>query len=85
MKERPHGASVVPTVAVTMAMASLLAGTLGTSRPCAAAPQSGWASTPDATYARNTVDSSSRKCSTRWKLPRSTSSETITAAAGTLA
>ena len=48
MNESPHGASVVPRVAVTMAMASLLAGRLGTSMPWTAAPQSGWASTPDA-------------------------------------
>ena len=47
MKARPHGASVVPTVAVTMAMALPFPGTLGTSRPCSAAPQSGWASTPE--------------------------------------
>ena len=48
MKDSPHGASVVPTVAVTIAMDSAPAGMVGTSVPCTAAPQSGWASTPDA-------------------------------------
>ena len=47
MKVSPHGASVVPTVAVTMAMALPFPGTLGTRSPCSAAPQSGWASTPE--------------------------------------
>ena len=47
MNASPHGASVVPTVAVTMATAAPLPGMVGTSRPCTAAPQSGWASTPD--------------------------------------
>ena len=48
MKESPHGASVVPTVAVTIATAAPLAGMVGTSMPWTAAPQSGWASTPEA-------------------------------------
>ena len=48
MNESPHGASVVPTVAVTIAMVPPLAGRLGTSKPWTAAPQSGCASTPDA-------------------------------------
>ena len=48
MNESPHGASVVPTVAVTIAMAALSVGRLGTSMPWNAAPQSGFASTPEA-------------------------------------
>src|SRR5258705_87986 len=47
MKESPHGASVVPTVAVTIAMAALSVGGLGTSMPWNAAPQSGGAGTPE--------------------------------------
>ena len=49
MNDSPHGASVVPRVAVTIAIDSLPVGMVGTSVPCTAAPQSGWASTPDTT------------------------------------
>ena len=84
MKDRPHGAKVVPSVAVTIAMASPVIGMLGTTVPRRAAPQSGPAMKPDTIYARNTVDTSSRRRSTRWKLPRRTSIDTMTAAAGTL-
>ena len=49
MNASPHGASVVPTVATATSTASRLSGMLGTTRPLAAAPQSGWASTPETT------------------------------------
>ena len=47
MKLRPHGASVVPTVAVASRTACLVVGNDGTTLPWIAALQSGWASTPD--------------------------------------
>ena len=47
MKDRPHGAKVVPSVAVTIAMASPVIGMLGTTVPRRAAPQSGPAMKPD--------------------------------------
>ena len=49
MKASPHGASVVPIVATATSTASRLSGRFGTTRPLAAAPQSGWASTPEIT------------------------------------
>ena len=49
MKARPHGASVVPTVATATSTASRLSGRLGTTRPLAVAPQSGWARKPETT------------------------------------
>jgi len=37
MNARPHGASVVPNVAVQIRMASLLVGKVETTRPCSSA------------------------------------------------
>ena len=48
MNDSPHGASVVPRVAVTMAMASPVIGMVGTTVPRSAAPQSGCARNPEA-------------------------------------
>ncbi len=48
MKLSPHGASVVPTVAVTITMASLVSGIVGVTRPVAACPQSGCTTNPAA-------------------------------------
>jgi len=47
MKARPQGASVVPTVAVAIRIASRVSGKSGTTRPRAVAPQSGPAISPD--------------------------------------
>ena len=49
MKASPQGASVVPIVATATSTASRLSGMLGTTRPLAAAPQSGWARKPEIT------------------------------------
>ena len=46
MKLSPHGASVVPMVAVANAMASRERGRVGATVPCRAAPQSGPAMIP---------------------------------------
>jgi len=53
-------------------------------RLAAAAPQSGWASRPETMYATKIALSASRTCSTRRKLPLSTSTLTAAAASGTL-
>jgi hypothetical protein len=66
MKLRPHGARVVPTVAVMMRIASLVKGMLGVSSPDTAAPQSGPATKPASTYARKIEASTMRTCSIRW-------------------
>jgi hypothetical protein len=84
MKLRPQGASVVPIVAVTSRRPSRSSGSIGTTRPCAAAPQSGPASSPAAMYAAKAVASAINTCSILWKPPRSTSADTRTAATGTL-
>ena len=47
MNDSPHGASVVPNVAVTIAIASPVIGMVGTTVPRSAAPQSGWAMKPE--------------------------------------
>ena len=47
MNDRPQGASVVPNVAVTIAIAAPVIGMVGTNVPCRAAPQSGLAMKPD--------------------------------------
>ncbi len=49
MNERPHGASVVPIVAVMATSAAVVSGALGTVSPVATADQSGPASHPAAT------------------------------------
>ena len=48
MNDRPHGASVVPSVAVTIAMAGPVIGMVGMTVPRSAAPQSGCAMRPEA-------------------------------------
>ncbi len=48
MKLKPHGARVVPTVAVTNTMVERSSGMDGTTSPRAVAPQSGWARIPAA-------------------------------------
>ena len=55
MKLRPHGARVVPSVAVARTMASRLDGSAGTAIPRAVAPQSGCARIAAPMYERNTA------------------------------
>lgn len=47
-KTQPPGARVVPTVAVTIKIASAVNGIRGTTRPMAACPPSGWVTKPAA-------------------------------------
>lgn len=83
MNASPHGASVVPSVAVAIRIASRPVGIDGTTDPDSAAPQSGLARMPAAMYATNTADSASSTRSTPRNPPRSTSVDTISAEIGT--
>ena len=84
MNASPHGAIVVPTVAVITRISVRPRESEGTTAPRAAADQSGPASTPASTYALSVAARMSRMCSMRLKRDPITSHETPTAATGTL-
>ena len=84
MKARPHGASVVPSVATATSTASRVSGMPGTTRPLRGRAPVGMREEAGDDVGDEDALSASSTCSTRWKDPRRTSSETPRAASGTL-
>ena len=84
MNDSPHGASVVPRVAVTMAIASPVNLVLvGNERAVQRRAPVRFGQQAGGHVGQEHRRQQQQECSTRLKLPRSTSSETVTAA-GTL-